>query len=669
MGKGGGLWGRPLAAVAALLLAATPLAMGPGASAQSNLVVNNSGVDGNTSGWGPMPSGWGPLTSQVVDGAWWLDWVSPTVHSPNTGTAWYSYALGNSVSAGEQVTCGFEAMGSGSIFIDLWNGTSDNISAPVALSSTPQMFTKTVTIAGGHWAAVPQVEVRYAGDPGTVQVYFNDVTCAPGSSVHLVASTPMRVPATTINLVGTPSGAGYSTAGWGPVPAGWGTLTPTIVNHAWWLDWSSTNVQSHSPAPGSAWYSYVLGNGYGVTPGEQLSCGFEAMGSGTIQLNVWTGQANHAGPMVQLSSTPHVFMETVTVDSTPWAAPPQVQVLYQNQTGNLNIYYNDVTCQPGATVQLVPSVPAAEVLSVSPGGTDTGNCVASACKTIAYALGQAQMGDIVTVAPGTYPGPVLVTKDVTLQSPTPGGAIIDATGAQNGILVQGQAASGATVEGFAVQGASGAGIAADQTSDVQILDNLPSGNAWGINLNGVSTGQVESNMVSGNGGGIRLSDTMGATEGNVLAYNMVTNNTKHSGISLTATNPQGLGGTAGGIFDNEILQNTVSGNAGAGVTLATTGAGTVVRDTLVLDNTISGNAGPGVALNCPQAGASQNVNLIEDNTLSSNGSAGDAAAGLHTTAGISLYSPTTDVTVIVANNNDSGEADAVYTSGLIQVIG
>src|SRR5438874_3099930 len=82
---------------------------------------------------------------------------------------------------------------------------------------------------------------------------------------------------------------------------------------------------------------------------------------------------------------------------------------------------------------------AGSIRHVSPAGTDAGNCVSSPCRTIGYAVGQASPGDTVSVAAGNYAESVLVQKRLTLSG---NGATVDATGHDNGIVLDGAGASG-----------------------------------------------------------------------------------------------------------------------------------------------------------------------------------------------------------------------------------
>jgi hypothetical protein len=65
---------------------------------------------------------------------------------------------------------------------------------------------------------------------------------------------------------------------------------------------------------------------------------------------------------------------------------------------------------------------------VATGGSNTGNCLTSACQTVQYAISQAGSGDTIQIAAGTYPETLNVTKDVTLAGVGPQ-TFIDGNGA------------------------------------------------------------------------------------------------------------------------------------------------------------------------------------------------------------------------------------------------
>lgn len=72
---------------------------------------------------------------------------------------------------------------------------------------------------------------------------------------------------------------------------------------------------------------------------------------------------------------------------------------------------------------------AADTLQVAPSGTDAGNCVVAACKTIGYAVGQAGTGDTIEVAAGNYAEQVAVTvAGLTIAGNPAGGTIVGPEG-------------------------------------------------------------------------------------------------------------------------------------------------------------------------------------------------------------------------------------------------
>ena len=85
---------------------------------------------------------------------------------------------------------------------------------------------------------------------------------------------------------------------------------------------------------------------------------------------------------------------------------------------------------------------------VSTSGTDSGDCTGAPCRTIGYAVGQANAGDTVSVGTGTYAESVAVTKRLALVGHD---ATIDAGGRStmldgnqyyNGVVVVGPGAAG-----------------------------------------------------------------------------------------------------------------------------------------------------------------------------------------------------------------------------------
>ena len=154
----------------------------------------------------------------------------------------------------------------------------------------------------------------------------------------------------------------------------------------------------------------------------------------------------------------------------------------------------------------------------------------------------------------------------------------------------------------------------------------------GIHLMVADNSSVVGNQVSHNSGGILLTDGFGPTDGNLVAFNTVSDNTFDCGITIAGHNPGAFVGgipqsTAGGVFDNRIQYNSVSGNGvagqGAGVLLATPLPGGAVYDNQVQNNVIWGNGLAGVTVHSHAPGQDLNGNVIEGNFIGTNNLDGD----------------------------------------------
>src|ERR1019366_2573007 len=144
----------------------------------------------------------------------------------------------------------------------------------------------------------------------------------------------------------------------------------------------------------------------------------------------------------------------------------------------------------------------------------------------------------------------------------------------------------------------------------------------GIHLMVAHDSSVVANQVANNSGGILLSDEFGPTSGNLIAFNNVYGNKLDCGITVVGHNSGAFQNgqaqpSVGGVFNNSIVSNVISGNGlagqGAGVILATGPPGGAVYNNMVRANRISDNGLGGVTVHSHAPGQDLNGNVIQDN--------------------------------------------------------
>jgi parallel beta-helix repeat protein len=320
------------------------------------------------------------------------------------------------------------------------------------------------------------------------------------------------------------------------------------------------------------------------------------------------------------------------------------------------------------------------------------------------------------VCPGTYPEDVVVDKAITL---TGQNATIDATGLDNGVQVL---ASDVTVQGFTVENAIGEGILVGQTplargitpltiSNVTIqnntvidndqgnptgqditgspygqcnvgANNVPGDCGEGIHLLSVSDSTVTGNISSGNSGGILLTDENGATFGNTISSNTVSNNVYDCGITIAGHRPKVFGG---GVHDNTIVGNQATGNGilgqGGGVLLATgvpgnvpgiPGVGGAVYDNTIQGNYLAGNGLAGVTVHSHSPGEDLDGNVIENNVIGTNNLDYDMdffpSVDPYTT-GVIVASAATPINITIENNYISNDYYGIWLMPLVTASG
>jgi nitrous oxidase accessory protein NosD len=332
--------------------------------------------------------------------------------------------------------------------------------------------------------------------------------------------------------------------------------------------------------------------------------------------------------------------------------------------------------------------PSGQLFVSASHGSDSNPCRAfRPCRTIGHAVSVAPDAATVVVLPGTYAESVNVTKRLNLLGI---GATVDARDQVNGIALTGPGTAGSSVSGFTVEHAVGEGILAFNTSHVALTWNHVRGNdlgsgtdatmecqdqgevpgdcGEGLHLMSVTDSRVLANHVEDNVGGILVTDEVGPSHGNLIAFNRSQDNNEDCGITLPSHNGSALGHPElGGVYDNTVIANVSSGNGGAGVGMFAPFPGTASYDNRVIGNTLTGNgeAGIGIHAHAPEQDVSGNV--IVNNVVSGNGIDPDSGSG-HPT-GIALFSAVVPVHVVVAGNRVSNEYWGIYVNGPFSISG
>lgn len=308
---------------------------------------------------------------------------------------------------------------------------------------------------------------------------------------------------------------------------------------------------------------------------------------------------------------------------------------------------------------------------VNPGGT--GGCMAS----INAAIAAAGPNDTVTVARGTYAEDVVIDKPLALIGAGSQNTIIDASGLDNGINVDGHNNAGlahVVVSGFTVANANFQGILVTDARDVTIRDNHVTGNdrslepfhaggpvcpglpsyfeagegfdcGEGIHLSGVSQSSVADNMVEDNAGGILISDDTGPNHDNLITGNTVQDNPYDCGITLASHyfSLAPVPDPTVGVYHITVTGNTSARNGlqtgeGAGVGIFAGPPGAQNWGDVVVGNKLVDNGLPGVSMHSHLPFQKLTDHVIAGNTISGNGP--DSDPGTTVPTGIDVFSDT-----------------------------
>jgi hypothetical protein len=277
-------------------------------------------------------------------------------------------------------------------------------------------------------------------------------------------------------------------------------------------------------------------------------------------------------------------------------------------------------------------------------GSDTTDCAdpAAPCATIAYAIGQAHVGDEILVAQGIYSETTNIPISVTLKGgyvmsgtawlPRSGRSVIDANGADDAVIWITPGAQ-VTIVGFAVQGANhtsdvGGGILIDRASAI-ISDTL-----------------IQNNTSPGGGAGIWLEQWEGSPAHLSLTNSaLLSNTTEADGGGLKA-----LGGATA------VLHNvTVRGNRAATGGGVFASAVITIRNSLVLSNVATGSGG-GIELGPDQTPTHLTLqnSIVADNRGQAHGGALSLAWASADLTNVLLYGNASvdgPASVLFANNS------------------
>ena len=300
----------------------------------------------------------------------------------------------------------------------------------------------------------------------------------------------------------------------------------------------------------------------------------------------------------------------------------------------LTTQYRACTVTCALSLAALCSTGAAATLCVNP------HAPQSCYKTIQAAVNGAKPNDVIHVAAGVYPEMVTIGKPLSL-SGARGRSIIDASGQQNGIFVDGldhPGLSDVTISELTITNANFEGVLVVSASNVivrdsSILDNDKSpglnftGTAVGcpgqpafetdesgdcggaIHLIGTANSVISGNLITGNADGILISDETAESHDNLIVHNNIVDNPLECGIVLASHPRNGEGGNGVtppatysahfGVNHNTVAENVSSrngvqiGGAGAGMFSDGNGMGTVSGN-LIIANELTDNGLGGI---------------------------------------------------------------------------
>ncbi|MCY0877585.1 MAG: right-handed parallel beta-helix repeat-containing protein [Firmicutes bacterium] len=339
---------------------------------------------------------------------------------------------------------------------------------------------------------------------------------------------------------------------------------------------------------------------------------------------------------------------------------------------------------------MAASVPSTLYVSTTGSNTTGNGSVSAPYQTIGYALSVARSGSTIVVEPGTYSEALTVTTSVRITADASLGGnatntILNASGNNNGILIDGSAANNTVITGLTVENTNAQGVLVVNSDNVVLshlivthtgLNPNPKINEdKAIELIGTQNALVYDNTVTDNGGGIGLADngsinpgeptpfgTAAPSEDNVILDNTISGNSSGCGIVVAAYNP------GEGVINNVVMGNTVSLSP-AGIVVAADVPGTVAEGNSVIDNTATDNFLPGIILHSNTPGDVVTNNSIVGNTVSQNKADSEVSTDNGPTGIIAIGAVEPVTHTLIADNQVSAETYGIFLDNAPGVLG
>ncbi len=340
--------------------------------------------------------------------------------------------------------------------------------------------------------------------------------------------------------------------------------------------------------------------------------------------------------------------------------------------------------------EALAAAPPSLTVYVSPTGHNQSGTGASTSpyRTIDFAVSKVPAGSTIIVMPGTYNESPIIAQTVTITGETGQAAktIINADGYNNAIWINGAAAKGTTIAHLTLEHANNEGILVSDTSQVTITHDVITQNGMqmsptvfedkAITMMGSTGSTITDNLITQNaGGGVALTDdgtfSPGLaypfayhpplpSQGNTIANNTITNNTKGCGIVVASFN-------SAGSIGNTVSGNTVSGNP-QGIDIGVAPMGSKSINNVVTGNIITNNQIPGILVHLTAPGQTMSGTQVINNSISSNGP--DPEFGLMEPTGIAVMGTGSEVgATTITHNTISQEYYGVWMNHSSPVTG